>query len=200
MNVPDFIKEVVYSRVGADPDGNVFGMELIEAEGNIEIRRIWRGFRLSLLFVAVACTLCSGLFARDLLWPEGRETLNDRSNLIIALIILPTLGIGCGYLFLCHLFNTTRIVADSENIKVKHGPLPYLGNKSVPTNRVKGLEVQKNGGVGRSRSGKNTETYYAVAYYEQPGSTRFLVSSGAMKKPQAEYIKQNLERFLQALS
>ena len=66
MNVPDFIKDVAYSKVGADPNGNVFGMELIEAEGNIEIRRKWRGFRLSLLFVAVACTLCSGLAARDL--------------------------------------------------------------------------------------------------------------------------------------
>jgi hypothetical protein len=199
MNVPDFIKEVVYSRVGADPDGNVFGMELIEAEGNIEIRRKWRGFRLSLLFVAVACTLCSGLAARDLLWPEGRETLDDRSNLIIALIILPTVGIGCGYVFFCHLFNATRIVADSENIKVKHGPLPYLGNKSVPTNRVKGLEVQKNGGTG-STDGGNRKIYYRVSYYERPGSTRSLVSSGAMKKSQAEYIKQNLERFLQALS
>ena len=117
---------------------------------------------------------------------------------IIVLIILPTVAIGCGYIFLCHLFNATRIVADSENIKVKHGSLPYLGNKSVPTNRVKGLEVQENGG--RGTGGQNREIYYAVAYYEQPGSTRSLVSSGAMKKPQAEYIKQNLERFLQALS
>ena len=63
---------------------------------------------------------------------------------------------------------------------------------------LKGIEVKKNGGTGDKR--RSYQQYYQVVYCERSGSIRTLVSSGAINKYQAEYIKQNLARFLQTLA
>lgn len=100
-------------------------------------------------------------------------------------------GIFVGYIALAGIFNTTTITADRETLSIRHGPLPWPGNRQVPVHTLTQIYCQEN--ISHTRNG--TQYSYELAAILQDAGRQKLV--GKFNTPlQALYIEQELERYL----
>lgn len=100
-------------------------------------------------------------------------------------------GIGIGYRALAGLINRTTIAVTSEALSVRHGPLPWAGNRTLDANQVTQLYCMDK--VTNTKNG--TRTTWEVHANLANGSSLALVS-GLTALNQALYIEQEVERAL----
>jgi hypothetical protein len=123
-----------------------------------------------------------------LLVPWGGEIGFIGATLTVALSPLTCL---MAYDFLGKRFNHTEIRVEHRLIVTRHRPLPWMGNKSVAADRIRGVEVHERGQGAK----------YVCAVWvrlDDDGSDWLLRSniSIGMNREQAEYIAQRIRTHL----
>ncbi len=95
------------------------------------------------------------------------------------------------YYALAGLLNNTIITITPHQISVKHGPLPYFGNKRLESQNVKQFYIKEKS----QKNNKSTTYTYEVHIEEVTGSHKRLVK-GFDSPLQALYLEQELEQYL----
>jgi hypothetical protein len=116
-----------------------------------------------------------------------------RGNLIMVLfpLIHVAAGVGLTYITLAGWVNTTRVSVDNGKLSVRHGPLPWIGNKDLDGSSLKQLYSKEQTSRGRNST---TVTYevHAITGFD----TNEKLVSGLESSEQALYIEQEIERHL----
>jgi DNA-directed RNA polymerase subunit RPC12/RpoP/uncharacterized membrane protein len=155
------------------------------AGGGLRIERRWYAW--TAIFLVFFCVVWFGFLA---FW-----YLMAFSTGAWLLMLFPLLHVAVG-LFLAYftaaLFvNTTEIVVADGVLTVRHGPLPWLGNRQIATDALEQLYCEEH--VSRSRNG--TTITYSVRARSKDGRMVKLVT-GLPERDQAMYIEQEVERHL----
>jgi hypothetical protein len=153
--------------------------------GELTITRRWFGPKFILLTVFALfwngfMVFWFGIAIAGELWP-------------MALFGLIHAGVGLGliYYVLTGYFNKTAVTVNMMDVVVKHGPLPYPGNKRLNRTNIKQLYCKE-----KIRRGKNS-TYcsYEVHAVTQDDKHEKLLT-GLEESEQALYVEQEIERAL----
>ena len=105
-------------------------------------------------------------------------------------LIHVAVGVGITYGALAGWINQTRIKVDQGKLSVRHGPLPWLGNKDLDGSDLKQLYSKEK--VSRGRN--STTTTYEVHVLTANGKNIKLLG-GLETSEQALYIEQEIERY-----
>ena len=97
-------------------------------------------------------------------------------------------GVAVAYFTLCLFLNRTRVEIDGDRLRVRHGPLPWPGNRDLGTSELKQLWSRER--VTRGKNGTSV-TYEVHAALSSGGVVRLL--SGLDSPEQALYVEQQLE-------
>jgi hypothetical protein len=89
------------------------------------------------------------------------------------------------------IFNRTRISVSHERIVVRHGPLPWLGNREVKTSDIRQIFTRIN--PGRRRPATQLFISYDVLALTRNGDTIKLLSGLGLTSEQASFIERKLE-------
>jgi hypothetical protein len=200
----DFSEQVERSRVPLDAaptapvplppgikvereDAAVFGdyRNAPKAGGKLVIQRRW--FRWALLPLLGFCVFWDGFLV---IWYAG--VIAGGAPLGMALFPLLHVGVGVGltYSTLAGLFNTTTITVGDGRLGVRHGPIPWTGNRSVPTDDIRQLYTER-----LISSGKNKTETFTIHAIVTAGPTIPIVSR-LSDLPQALYIEKEVEKHL----
>lgn len=106
-------------------------------------------------------------------------------------LIHVAVGIGLLYYSLCGFVNKTTISVDWENLRIKHHPLPWRGNRTIPRSDVKQLYVKRQ----ESRTRNGTSITYDINLITQSGRDIKLVK-GLPADEQARFIEREVEKYL----
>ena len=87
--------------------------------------------------------------------------------------------------------NRTHILVSREKSAVRHGPIPWIGNKQLEVSNLKQLYAKEN----RSQSDGDTSKLYEVHAITHNDLNIKLVS-GLKTSEQALYIEQEVEKYL----
>lgn len=155
------------------------------AGGALRIERRW--FTWAAIFLAAFCTMWFGIL--------GFWYLMAFSTGMIALMLFPLLHVAVGlflaYFTVAMFVNTTEVVVANGMLTVRHGPLPWRGNREVPTEALEQLYCEEH--ISRTRNG--TTVSYSVRARGRDGRVVKLVT-GLPERDQAMYIEQEIERHL----
>ncbi len=150
----------------------------------LEIRRRW--FTPIMFFLAFFCVFWNGFMV---VWHA--IALSTGMWLMSLFGLLHTaVGIGLVYATVAGFVNQTVIRVGQGTLTVHHGPLPWFGNKSVPSHAIQQLYCKEH--VQRSR--ESDSVTYSVEMILDNG--RETLVKGLDKCEQAIFIEQTLERFL----
>ena len=164
-------------------------MELIRQGSHIEIVRKWFDRQV----------IIYGLIGVYLSWSAFNWTMSGHASLDSAFhalmrdrpaaifhLLFACAGIWMMYFCVAGLINRTRITIGSDSIDVRHGPLPWLGNKKQDSASLKQIYI------------KTTTLKYVRRYKVQAllknGSIITLVDGPGLSSMQASYIQQALEQ------
>ena len=95
-------------------------------------------------------------------------------------------GVGLTYSLVAGFLNRTRIRVSPMEIGVRHSPVPWAGNKTIPRNEVEQLFCEYRGG--------KSPTYDVSVILS--GGRRTKLVTGLETPDQALYVEQRLEDFL----
>lgn len=100
------------------------------------------------------------------------------------------------YPLLARFINRTTVRASAYEIKVKQGPLPYPGNKTIARRRIRQGELSV--GVKKYRANRRHrvpagETYEVVAKIQ--GAQPEVLMKGILERQQAELVVQTINAF-----
>jgi hypothetical protein len=115
----------------------------------------WRWFTPLFVFLAFFCVVWNGFLV---FWYAGVASSDDAP--LIALLFPLThvaVGVGLGYFTLAGFVNSTRLSANKRELVVRHGPLPWLGNRRVPAADVDQLYCKRK--IHRGKNGSTSTSY-----------------------------------------
>ncbi|ADJ29611.1 hypothetical protein [Nitrosococcus watsonii] len=154
-------------------------------ESYIEIVRVWRSWTTPLL--AIFTVFWNGLLVY---W---YSILNEDSPFIV--ILFPFLhvaaGISLAYYVVAVWLNKTHIYVDAEKIKVRHKPIPWRGNKEIPTSFIKRLYAKEN--IFHSAEGQSIS--YEIHVITRNGKNIKLVER-LDSSEQAFYLEHEIKKIL----
>ncbi|KYF50524.1 hypothetical protein BE08_02375 [Sorangium cellulosum] len=175
-----------HGRMSMPPSHSVSFTEILPEEYRGHIRRklvmSWplediRPGRTSLLLITL------------FMWSCGYITLSatrdaEPAILAISIAIIGPLAIGVTYLLLASLLNRTHLTITGHELQVRHGPLPWPGNTSLPVDSIEQLYCA------RKISGRHKEfVSFSLNARLRSGETRPVVSR--LRRPTtAMYLKQ----------
>lgn len=159
-------------------------LELRHEGSGLVIIRKWFGWKV-LLTTAMAAFWIGFLF----FWYSTARAFGDTFMLLFPLIHV-AVGVGIAYNALAGWVNRTRIAVDQGRLSVRHGPLPWLGNKDLDGSTLKQLYTKEK--ISRGRNGSTTT--YEVHAITSTGKNEKLLS-GLDTSEQALYIEQEIERY-----
>jgi len=153
--------------------------------GQLVITRRW--FRWSLLPLLGFCVIWDGFL---IVWYGN--VLTGNAPLIAGLFPLLHVAVGVGLTYSClaGLFNRTVIRVAGGRLTVRHGPIPWIGNRDVPTDELRQLYTEQ-----VVSSGKSQTVRYNVHAIVAVGPTLSIVSK-LEEQAQALYIEKEIERHL----
>ena len=100
-------------------------------------------------------------------------------------------GVGLTYFCLCSWFNTTEIELDGNYFRITHGPLPWWGNKEMPTSEFVQFFTKEH--MTRGKHGPHY-TYELYGILKNGGKEKLI--SGLNSVEQSLFLEQEAERFL----
>jgi hypothetical protein len=115
------------------------------------------------------------------------KDLNLLELLFAAVAIVLTYGT------LTRWVNRTRIIVDRETVTVRHGPLPWLGNKKLEASTCR--QFYRNEVEHRGKGGP-TRTYEVCALTRDGRIVKLLDGLSGLTSDQAFFIAQQLEEYL----
>lgn len=98
-------------------------------------------------------------------------------------------GVGLSYFVLAGLLNTTTISVDSQEIRIRHRPIPWRGNATYSAKQIRQLYVKHDG---TEVNGSKCCALYAMLHDRQ----EVKLVSGLLDKKQAQAIELAVERHL----
>ena len=159
---------------------------------HLRIVRKWFGFKFILLtlFVIFWCGFLISWYAMAFSFP-----FRDAS--ILMFFIFPllhvALGIGLAYYALTGYLNRTVIHVDFNSISIRHGPLPFWGEKQVSSKAILQLYCNEDD-YWLSGRGYRYHTYAVHAITRNWRNIKLL--TGLDTSEQALFIEQEIEKFL----
>jgi hypothetical protein len=151
-------------------------------------RITWRWFTPAHIFLLLFCLAWDGFLV---MW-YGIALFTD-APLIMSLfpLIHVAVGVGLTYTTLSGLVNRTTIEVSRSQLTIRHGPLPWTGNRTVP-----GREFTQLYGEEQAKTNKGNTTYsYNLIALDREGRKVELLSN-LTDKDQVLYLEQTLERRL----
>lgn len=151
------------------------------------LSRKW--FTPALFFLVFFCAFWDGFL---IFWYAAAMKTNAPAMAVFFPLIHVAVGVGLTYATVAGFLNTTWVSIDPMQVEVKHGPLPWPGNKIFLRADIKQFFCErktmhtKNGGVKHS---------YSVRVIDQAGKKSKFISS-LENLDQARFIEQELERQL----
>jgi hypothetical protein len=100
-------------------------------------------------------------------------------------------GVGLTYYVLCMVLNTTTIEIGDGTLSIRHGPLPWRGNRTLPTMELDQLYCKQR--VHHSNSGTH-ETYELYAI--ERGGKEHKLLAGLLEPEDALFLEQQIEQYL----
>ncbi|TVS10630.1 MAG: hypothetical protein EA424_24990 [Planctomycetaceae bacterium] len=159
-------------------------IQVLDQGYGLEIRRSW--FTPMLFFLVFFCIIWNGFMV---VWHV--ISLSTGMWLMSCFGLVHTaVGIGLAYVTIAGFVNQTVIRVGQGMLTVQHGPLPWGGNKTVPSHEIKQLYCKEH--VQRSQN-SNSLTYSVEMILDNGRET---LVKGLHECDQAIYIEQELERFL----
>ncbi len=161
------------------------GFSLREYGGSLEITRRWIG-------PAAFFLLIFALFWNGFMIVWHGIALSQGEWIMSAFGLIHTaVGIGVAYFTLALFINTTRIRAGLGKIEVRHGPLPWKGNKTISSVDIPQLYCMEK--IIRGKNG--TSSRYRIEAI-LPDNRRETLVDGFTDSDHALYVEQQLERHL----
>jgi hypothetical protein len=150
-----------------------------------EIVRTWLGWQA--IFLTVFAVFWDGFLFFWYSMALGFGAVN--MMMVLFPLIHVAAGVGITYTALAGWLNATRISVDQGKVTVRHGPLPWLGNKDLDATNIQQLYSKEKISTGRN----STSVTYEVHAITADGRNEKLVS-GLESSEQALYIEQEVER------
>ena len=157
--------------------------ELFHRGSYIEIT--WKWFRWRIVFITVNAIIWSGLLFNA--YSEAGKSMEWLVKPMVVYFLHGAIGIGLMYYIVAGWFNRTHIFVTRGRVVVRHGPIPWLGNKELKVSNLKQLYAKE-----KIREGSVT---YEVYYITHSGRNIKLFS-GLKTKEQALHIEQEIEKYL----
>jgi len=162
------------------------GVTLEETGTGLRFVRRW--FQWVVLFLIVFCVVWDGFLV---FW----YTLAFREGAPWIMIVFPlghlAVGAGLTYYVLCMLVNRTIVEVGDGVLSIRHVPLPWRGNRTLPADELDQLYCKQR--VHRSRNG-SYETYEIYAL-DKTGQQHKLLS-GLPESDDALFLEQQIEKYL----
>lgn len=159
-------------------------IQLVRSSDSITAVRKWFGP----LFFFLAFF---SLFWNGIVWSIALTAILSENYFVILFMSLHlTVGLGVLYYAIALLVNSTEIRVDRRYLSVKHAPLPFPGNCTMPVGRIEQIYCKEKIGGGRGRS--VTYELYAIAEQNQ----RQKIVKGLPTAEEAIFLEQEIERFL----
>lgn len=162
------------------------GIMVDDLGGRLRLVRRW--FRWPLLFLVFFCVAWDGFLV---FWYSIAFTQNAPWIMVVFPVAHVAVGVGLTYFVLCGFLNSTSIEVESGGLRIRHGPLPWWGNRTIETADLKQLYCQR-----RVRSSRNgtSETYELHA--QLANGTQLKLLSGLEEAQDALYLEQQIEKYL----
>ena len=157
-----------------------------------ELTIVQRWFSLALLMLVFICVVWNGFLV---FWYFLISSTGDSDAFKLVFMLFPMLhvavGVGLMYFTICGFVNRTVICVSGGELTVRHGPLPWPGNRNVFADDLKQLYCTEH-----FHRGKNsTSTSYGVNAL-LAGDRKVKLLSGFTEADQALFIEQRLEEHL----
>lgn len=151
----------------------------------------WRWFNWGRIFILLFCLFWDGFLV---LWYGSVLGAKGRPEPVMLLVPLLHLAVGIGVTWygLAGLLNTTRLEIERGFLHIRHGPIPWFGNRDLPVKQLQQLFVREI--VHRSKNG-TSYTYNLMAQLKPHGQELKLIT--LLDKPeQAFFLEQRIEDHL----
>ncbi len=150
----------------------------------------WKWFTLANVFLLVFCGFWDSILV---FWYAGAGAQKD---VPIAFFLFPLIhvavGVGLTWTALAGLLNKTRIEVERGVMRIRHGPLPWPGNRDLRTDDIEQLFCDES-----VHRGKNSTTYTYNLHAVVRGSGKRIKLIGRLQKPDvALFLEQKLESHL----
>lgn len=162
------------------------GMDMVNNLDSLEITRRWFSWKI------IAMTLFAVVWDGFLVFWYSMATQSGSAIMLLFPLVHVAVGMGLTYYVLAGYMNKTRIYVDQMQIVIRHGPLPWFGNRTVDAGEVKQIYVKEH--VSRSRRGGATVTF--AVHMLTHGQRNVKLLSGLPNSEQALFIEQEIEKFL----
>jgi len=161
------------------------GIEVSQFGGSLEITRRWFGW--GFVFLVFFCIFWDGFMVA---WHA--IALSSGAWFMSLFGLLHTaVGVGLTYYTIAGFVNRSVIRAGQGLIEIRHGPLPWPGNKTLVSHEVEQCYSKE-----KIHHGKNGTHYTYTIHALMTNGRRETVVSGLTDTEQALYIEQQLEQFL----
>ncbi len=158
----------------------------VQNYGNVlEISRRW--FHPMYFALIFFCIFWNGFM---LVW-HGMALASGAWLMSLFGLLHTAVGVGLAYATVAGFVNRTIIRVGHGQLEVRHGPLPWLGNRSLPSHEIEQIYCQE--AVSRNDNGSQ---YRYTVYAILQGNHREKLLAGLIEAEQALYVEQELERFL----
>jgi hypothetical protein len=151
------------------------------------VERGW--FTPSLIFLVFFCCIWDGFL---FIWYGSLVQHGLHGGGIVA-FVFPIFHVTAGavvtYTTVCGFVNRTRISIESGNLVVRHGPLPWPGNRTIPTEDLTQLYCEENIGSKGSRS-------YSLNAMTKSSTKKISLLASLPDAEQVLYLEQLLEQRL----
>ncbi len=160
-------------------------IQFFDHVSHIEIVRTW--FGMQTLFLTGFAVIWAGFL---FFWYSNVPADGE-----LMFVLFPLIHVGVGfviaYIALTGWFNRTQLTVGQGKIGVRHGPLPWPGNKEIDAHDVKQLYGKEK--ISRSRN--STSVSYELRAVTKSGRNIKLVG-GLESQEQAIFIEQKIEKYL----
>ena len=154
---------------------------------HLEITRRWFGWKTILLTF-----FCLGWSGMMVYW-YWRFISEWDTRMMVFAIVNGLIGIVITYTTIAGYLNKTYVRADRDFITIRHCPLPWFGNRSIPSHELDQLYSKMN--IYRSRRGSTLfYTYDLRARTRSEQNIKLL--SNLPERHQVLFVEQEIERFL----
>lgn len=150
----------------------------------------WRWFTLKIVLATIFALFWNGMMF-SLVGSMITDIPERGLEAVFPFIFFPHIWVGFYliYYVLAGYINQTRMIVDGQTIRIQHGPLPWIGNKTLDSSDVVQLYTKQH--RGRNNWGG---TYQLHAVADSDKHEKLL--SGLEDSEHALFVEQEVERFL----
>lgn len=148
----------------------------------------WRWFKSTHVFMLFFCVAWDSFL---FFWYSTALTQNGPWLMIVFPIAHVAVGIGITYSTLSGFLNSTRIAVEQRVLSIRHGPLPWRGNRRLEASTIDQLYC-----VSKESSNEDSVSYTYEVRARLKDGTEVELLRGLDEPGQALFIEHRLERHL----